>query len=45
MELRFNKPLKVITEDIVIRYENGKHTDQYKGYTGGFLLKMQQNTY
>ncbi len=40
MEFRFNKVSKVITEDVIIRYQNGKHTDQYKKYVGDYLITI-----
>lgn len=40
LEFRFEKISKVITEEMIIRNENGEHSEQYKKYTGDFQVKL-----
>jgi len=40
MEFRLDDTSKVISEDIIIRDENGEHTNQYKEYVDDYLIKI-----
>ena len=40
MEFRFDVPLKVISEEIIIRDEDGNHTNQYRKYVADYLMRI-----
>ena len=40
MEFRFEKPLLVISEDIIIRDEDNAHSFQYKNFVKDYLIKV-----